>query len=54
MAKRILLFLATNLLVILTLSVILQVLGIQPYLTRQGIDYRSLAAFCLVWGMGAH
>ena len=52
MAKRILLFLATNLLVILTLSVVLRVLGIQPYLTRQGIDYQSLAAFCLVWGMG--
>jgi heat shock protein HtpX len=52
MAKRILLFLATNLLVILTLSIVLRVLGIQPYLTRQGIDYQSLAAFCLVWGMG--
>ncbi|HTF35372.1 MAG TPA: protease HtpX [Myxococcota bacterium] len=52
MAKRILLFLATNLLVILTLSVVLRILGIQPYLTRQGIDYQSLAAFCLVWGMG--
>jgi len=52
MAKRILLFLATNLLVILTLSVVLRILGIKPYLTRQGIDYQSLAAFCLVWGMG--
>jgi heat shock protein HtpX len=52
MAKRVLLFLATNLLVILTLSVVLRVLGIQPFLTRQGIDYSSLAAFCLVWGMG--
>ncbi len=52
MAKRIFLFVATNLLVILTLSVVLRVLGIQPYLTRQGIDYGSLAAFCLVWGMG--
>jgi heat shock protein HtpX len=52
MAKRMLLFLATNLLVILTLSVVLRVLGIQPFLTREGIDYSSLAAFCLVWGMG--
>jgi len=52
MAKRVLLFLATNLLVILTLSVVLRVLGIQPFLTREGIDYSSLAAFCLVWGMG--
>jgi len=52
MAKRVFLFLVTNLLVILTLSVVLRVLGIQPFLTRQGIDYSSLAAFCLVWGMG--
>src|SRR5262249_18820254 len=25
--------------------------GIRPYLTHRGIDYRSLLAFCLVWGM---
>jgi heat shock protein HtpX len=52
MTKRVLLFLATNLLVVLTLSVVLRVLGIQPFLTREGINYSSLAAFCLVWGMG--
>ncbi|MCW5889489.1 MAG: protease HtpX [bacterium] len=52
MAKRIVLFLAVNLLVMITISVILNVLGIRPYLTAQGIDYNSLLAFCLVWGMG--
>ena len=52
MAKRIFLFLLLNAAVILTLSVLLRVFGIQPYLTQRGIDYGSLMAFCLVWGMG--
>jgi heat shock protein HtpX len=52
MAKRILLFLAVNFLVVITISVLLQVLGIRPYLQANGIDYGSLMAFCLVWGMG--
>ena len=50
--KRIFLFVAVNFLVIITISIVLQVLGIQPYLTAYGIDYGSLMAFCLVWGMG--
>ncbi|HAR43341.1 MAG TPA: protease HtpX, partial [Bdellovibrionales bacterium] len=50
--KRISLFLLVNFLVIITISVILKLLGIQPYLTAYGIDYGNLMAFCLVWGMG--
>lgn len=50
--KRIFLFLAVNILVVTTISILLNVLGIRPYLTAQGIDYSSLMAFCLVWGMG--
>lgn len=50
--KRVLLFFATNLLVIITLSLLLNLLGIQPYLSRSGINYGSLFLFCLVWGMG--
>lgn len=52
MAKRIVLFLAVNFLVVITISTLLSVLGIQPYLQANGIDYGSLMAFCLVWGMG--
>jgi heat shock protein HtpX len=52
MAKRIFLFLLVNVLVVLTISVLVQVLGIRPYLTAQGIDYGALMGFCLVWGMG--
>lgn len=50
--KRILLFLLTNALIVVSISVVLNVLGVQPYLTAKGIDYQSLAAFCLVWGFG--
>jgi heat shock protein HtpX len=51
MLKRVFLFLATNLLVIATISIITSALGLNPYLTRYGIDYQSLAVFCLIWGM---
>jgi heat shock protein HtpX len=52
MAKRILLFVLTNILIVATISIVLSVLGVKPYLTAQGINYGSLIAFCLVWGFG--
>ncbi len=52
MAKRIVLFLIVNLLVVVTISVILSLFGIRPYLNAYGLDYGSLAIFSLVWGMG--
>ncbi len=50
--KRVFLFMAVNLLVMLTISIVLQFLGVGHYLSARGVDYRSLAVFCLVWGMG--
>ena len=50
--KRIMLFMAVNLLVVVTISIVLNVLGVRPYMTAHGIDMQSLAVFCLVWGMG--
>lgn len=50
--KRIFLFLAVNILVMFTISLILNVLGVKPYLTQYGLDYESLIIFCLIWGMG--
>jgi heat shock protein HtpX len=47
MAKRIFLFLLTNLAVVVTISIILSVFGIRP-----GEGLGPLAIFCLVWGMG--
>ena len=51
--KRILLFVATNLAVMVTLSIVLGLLGIGGYrLPGGGLDYGALMVFCLVWGMG--
>lgn len=51
-AKRIFLFLLTNILVMITISFLLNVFGFHGYLTAYGIDYQQLMLFCLVWGMG--
>jgi len=50
MLKRIFLFLLTNILIVTTISILLNVLGVRPYLTSSGIDYEALLAFCLIWG----
>jgi heat shock protein HtpX len=50
--KRVFLFLLVNLLVMTTITVILSLLGVQPFLQQNGLDLQSLAIFCLVWGMG--
>jgi heat shock protein HtpX len=52
MFKRIFLFIAINILVVFTISLILNLFHIRPYLSAYGIDYQSLMIFCLVWGMG--
>lgn len=50
--KRILLFVATNLAVMVVLSIILSLLGIGGYVGPGGqLDYGALMVFCLVWGM---
>jgi heat shock protein HtpX len=51
-AKRVVLFLLTNFLIIITLSMVMRLLGVQPYLTQKGIDYQSLLVFCTIWGFG--
>ena len=50
--KRVVLFLATNLAIIVVLSFVLRILGVEPYLTAQGINYTSLLIFAAVFGMG--
>lgn len=50
--KRLFLFLALNILVMATITILLNVLGVKPYLTAYGLDYEQLMYFCLVWGMG--
>ena len=48
--KRILLFLATNLAVMLVLGVVISVFGLNRFLTPYGIDYSALLVFSLVVG----
>jgi len=52
MGKRLILFFAVNILIIMTISFTLNIFGIRPYLDARGINYQALIMFCLVWGMG--
>lgn len=51
-AKRVLLFVSVNILIIATLSTVMSFLDIQPYLDAKGINYHSLMIFCVIWGFG--
>lgn len=50
--KRILLFLATNVSILLVLSVTMRILGLEPYLQQNGLNYQSLLVFAAAFGMG--
>jgi len=50
--KRILLFLATNLAILVVLSIVVQVLGLDRYLAQQGGSLGGLLAFAAVFGFG--
>jgi heat shock protein HtpX len=52
LTKRIFLFMSVNILIIGMISVLMSVLGVQPYLTSKGINYQSLMIFCVIWGFG--
>jgi len=52
MAKRIFLFLMVNILVMVTISIVVSVLGVGRYVGAGGLQYGTLFMFCLVWGMG--
>ncbi|MCE8020190.1 protease HtpX [Halomonas sp. MCCC 1A11036] len=48
---RILLFLGTNLAVIVVASITLRLLGVEGYLTEQGMNFNALLIFCFIVGM---
>jgi heat shock protein HtpX len=50
--KRTLLFLGTNMAILLVLSVTMRLLGVEPYLTAQGLNLTSLLIFAAVMGFG--
>ena len=50
--KRIFLFLATNMAIVLVLSVSMRLLGVEPYLNASGLNLTSLLIFAAVMGFG--
>jgi heat shock protein HtpX len=50
--KRVFLFLATNLAVVLVLSLVAQVLGLDRYMAANGGDLTGLLVFCALFGFG--
>ena len=50
--KRIFLLIATNLAVMVVLSIVVSILGLDRWLTAQGIDYVSLLSFSAIFGFG--
>ena len=50
--KRVVLFLITNLAVLLLLSVVIQVFGLNRWMSENGIDYAGLLVFSAVLGFG--
>jgi heat shock protein HtpX len=50
--KRILLFVVTNLAIMVTLSIVLSLLGITGYVRGGQLNIPALMVFCLAWGMG--
>ena len=50
--KRILLFLATNIAVMVVLSIVVSVLGLDRWLTAEGIDYTTLLVMSAIFGFG--
>lgn len=50
--KRILLFIATNLAVVLVLGLVANLLGVNRFLTANGLDLGALLGFALIMGFG--
>lgn len=50
--KRVLLFLATNVAIVLVLSITMRILGVEPYLNANGLNMTSLLIFAAVMGFG--
>ena len=50
--KRVLLFLATNLAVVVVLMTVASLLGVNQYMNQQGLDLTALAGFAVVFGFG--
>jgi heat shock protein HtpX len=45
-------FFIVNILIVVTISIVTSLLGLNRYITAYGLNYTALAGFCLVWGFG--
>lgn len=52
MFKRVGLFLLTNVLIMVTITTVLNIFGVRGYIEDKGINFVSLIIFCGVWGFG--
>lgn len=50
--KRTFLFVLTNIAILVVLSIAVRILGLDRYLSEQGVDYVSLLVFAAIFGMG--
>ncbi len=50
--KRILYFLATNLAILVVLSITMRIFGVEPYLNASGLNLGNLLAFAAIMGFG--
>ena len=50
--KRTFLFVLTNIAILVVLSIAVRVLGLDRYLSEQGVDYTGLLVFAAIFGMG--
>ncbi len=49
--KRVFFFLAVNVAIMMTISLIVSATGVNRFMTAYGLDYEKLAMFCLIYGM---
>ncbi|OGV51124.1 MAG: zinc metalloprotease HtpX [Lentisphaerae bacterium GWF2_52_8] len=50
--KRVMLFIVTNIAVLLVLSIVTSILGVDRWITAQGLNYWALLGFAAVFGFG--
>lgn len=51
MLRRFGYFFLTNLLVLVTISIMMSLLGVRGYMDANGINYQALLVWCFIWGM---
>ena len=48
--KRVFLFIATNIAILAVISIVMRIFGFDGYMYQNGLDYKALAVFSILWG----